>query len=394
MKWINPMAFVLVVMLLLAGCTAVTDERRVPTRELDFAAAGWDKQRLDGAFQLAQKLGSTTLAVMTHGKYVQTMGDLRKSHRVHSVRKALLSALVGQHVGTGPEKIDLDKTLAELGIDDHPQPLTPLQRQATVLHLIKSISGINHAAAAEIPSMTSEKQRLLGAAPNMPGTVWAYNNWDYNALTTVFEEQTHQSVYTAFLEGIARPLGMQDVSKQSVFYVKDERLSRHAKVGFRLSARDLARFGQLYLNKGHWQGRQIIPAAWVARVTTDFTRTNRGGLASGHGYLWWIPCDRVSKKIGVPAGTFMASGFAGQRIVVIPAWDTVIVHTVSTDDYAGFCTDWAIQHRMNRRQAMRYSITECRQSEHAQETFCRRCRYYRGGDFRLLLTTIIAARTD
>jgi CubicO group peptidase (beta-lactamase class C family) len=187
---------------------------------------------------------------------------------------------------------------------------------------------------------------------------------------------------------------MQDVIDQSVFYVKDERLSRHAKVGFRMSARDLARFGQLYLNKGLWQGRQIIPAAWVDRVTTDFTRTNRNGLANGHGYLWWIPCDRVSEKMGVPAGTFMASGFAGQRIVVIPAWDTVIVHTVSTDDYAGFCTDWATRHRMNRRQAMRYSITECRQSEHAQEVFCRRCRYYRGGDFRLLLTTIISARTD
>ena len=67
----------------------------------------------------------------------------------------LLGALVGQHLGSGPGQIDLDATLAQLGIDDRPHPLTALQQQATVLHLIKSVSGINHAAAGEIPSMTA-----------------------------------------------------------------------------------------------------------------------------------------------------------------------------------------------------------------------------------------------
>ena len=378
----------------LASCAAsspVTDQKG---SEGTAAEEGWDQSRLAGAFDLARRYGTGTLIVLTNGKIVRSMGDIRTPHRVHSVRKALLSALVGQHVGTGPGKIYLDATLAQLGIDDAPEPLTSLQKQATVLHLIKSVSGINHGAAGEIPAMTAAKQRQLGNAPNVPGTVWAYNNWDYNALTTIFEQSTGLSVAQAFLQGIARPLVMQDFQPASVFYSQDPSLSMHAKAGFWMSARDLARFGQLYLNKGRWNGKQIIPGDWTERITADFTPTGQRRLSSGHGYLWWIPCDRESRAAGIPAGTFMASGFGGQRIVVIPAWETVIVHTVFTDDYFGFCADWAQGRGFNLDQAATYSRTRCREPEHSQEPFCRRCRYYTGGDFFVLLKEIIAARTD
>ena len=70
------------------------------------------------------------------------------------------------------------------------------------------------------PACTSlaDKQRLLGTAPNVPGTVWAYNNWDYNALTTIFEQSTGLRVAQAFLKGIAHPLAMQDYRPAAVFY--------------------------------------------------------------------------------------------------------------------------------------------------------------------------------
>jgi CubicO group peptidase (beta-lactamase class C family) len=164
----------------------------------------------------------------------------------------LLSAIVGQHVGTGPNQINLESTLAELGINDKPIPLTPLQQQAKVLHLIKSTSGINHPAAAEGGLMERDKDKRLGHKPNPPGTVWAYNNWDYNALTTIFEQETGLTIYEAFKEGIAEPLEMQDFNEKSVYYEYEKELSMHPKAGFKMSARDLAKFGQLYLNKGKW----------------------------------------------------------------------------------------------------------------------------------------------
>ena len=86
----------------------------------------WDAEKLDEAFKFACKLGSNNLIVATNGDVVKSMGELNKPLRLHSARKALLSAIVGQHVGTGPNQINLESTLAELGINDKPNPLTPL----------------------------------------------------------------------------------------------------------------------------------------------------------------------------------------------------------------------------------------------------------------------------
>jgi hypothetical protein len=292
----------------------------------------WDTKKLDEAFQFACELGSMNLIVATNGEVVKSMGELDKPLRVHSVRKALLSAIVGQHVGTGPNQINLESTLAELGINDKPIPLTPLQQQAKVLYLIKSTSGINHPAAAEGGLMERDKDKRLGHKPNPPGTVWAYNNWDYNALTTIFEQETGLTIYEAFKKGIAEPLEMQDFNEKSVFYNYETELSMHPKAGFKMSARDLAKFGQLYLNKGKWNGKQIIPKEWIDRITDDYTITGKKLLGSGHGYLWWVPVDNKSREMGIPEGTYVASGFGNQRIVVIPYWDTVIVHQVNIID--------------------------------------------------------------
>ena len=134
----------------------------------------WDTEKLDEAFQFACDMGTNNLIVVTNGEIVKSMGELDKPLRLHSARKALLSAIVGQHVGTGPNQINLESTLAELGINDKPIPLTPLQQQAKVLHLIKSTSGINHPAAAEGGLMERDKNKRLGQKPNPPGIVWAF----------------------------------------------------------------------------------------------------------------------------------------------------------------------------------------------------------------------------
>lgn len=178
---------------LLSGCGPRRNTTPCPLIAAQ-TTSGWDDKSLDDAFRFACELGTKTLIVATNGEVVRSMGDLATPHRVHSVRKALLSALVGQHIGTEPKQINLESTLGELGIDDEPHPLTEQQKEAKVLHLIKSVSGINHTAAAEGGLMQKDKDRRLGQAPNIPGTKWAYNNWDYNALTTIFVEETGLSV--------------------------------------------------------------------------------------------------------------------------------------------------------------------------------------------------------
>lgn len=112
---------------------------------------GWNPGRLDAVFAYATGLGSDTLMIVTDGTVVAALGDTTRPYQVHSIRKAILSALIGQHVGPGPRQLPLDATLADLGVDDAPTPLTPLNRRATVLDLLRSVSGINHPAVAETP---------------------------------------------------------------------------------------------------------------------------------------------------------------------------------------------------------------------------------------------------
>jgi len=172
-------------------------ERAIAVARLDDATAaqlGWSGAGLDAVFAYAATLSADSLAIATGsiatgGGIVASFGDLSARYRVHSIRKALLSALVGRHLGEATGQIPLGATLQDLGIDDSPLPLTALQKQATVRDLLKSLSGINRPAAAEA-GLTAEKDRRLGKGENEPGRIWAYNNWDYNALTTVFEQRT------------------------------------------------------------------------------------------------------------------------------------------------------------------------------------------------------------
>jgi CubicO group peptidase (beta-lactamase class C family) len=348
---------------------------------------GWHSAALDRVFDYARSLGTDSLVIVTDGVVVRSLGDLRKRYSVHSVRKVFLGALVGQHLGRGDRQIDLDATLDALGIDDEPGPLTPRQRQATVLHLIKSISAINHPAAASGGQQRDVDARL-GHAENAPGSKWAYNNWDYNALTTIFEQRTGLSIASAFETGIAKRIGLEDFSPESVSYIHQPKLSRHRAAMFRMSARDMARFGQLYLAMGDWQGQRILPAGWAARITRDDTPTGNRGLLAGHGYLWWVP----GPETGLPAGSFFALGLGFQVILVVPDWRTVIVHQADTGPFLARLAALMREQSIGFDAAFEKLVLHCRDRSNAASDFCRQDRFILRREFERLIALISEAR--
>jgi len=355
--------------------------------EAETQRLGWHPAGLDAVLTYAGSLSSDTLMIVTAGETVVSFGDVTHPYPVHSLRKALLSALVGQHLGPGEGQIDLDATLADLGLDDSPGPLTPLQRQATVLHLLKSTSGINHAAAAE-EGLLAEKNRRLGADENTPGEVWAYNNWDYNALTTIFETRTGLSIAEAFQAGLAEPLGLRDHSAAAVTYSAEPGLSRHRAAMFQMSARDLARFGEVYLAGGEFDGERILPAEWVDLITKDYTETGEPGLRQGHGYLWWIP----GPESGLPSGSFWAWGFGQQALFVIPAWQTVIVHQSDTAAFLQRFLTLVEEEELTPDAALEKVALSCLEPAGAQTAFCRHDRFILRREFSRLIELIVAAR--
>jgi CubicO group peptidase (beta-lactamase class C family) len=292
-------------------------------------AAGWSAEKLAEAKSWSQRVEPTTaVMIVQHGRIVAEWGDTAIKSNLHSVRKSLLSALIG--IAVDERKIDLNASLGSLGIDDNAPSLTEAEKAATVADLLKARSGIFHAALYETPGM-ARLRPPRGSHP--PGAFWYYNNWDFNALGTIYERAVGQSVFTAFDEKIARPIGMQDYQPSDGEYVRGA-ASDHAAYPIRMSARDLARFALLYLHGGRWKDRQIVPAAWVRESTQSYSDAfSERGPGLGYGYMWWIgfPRNMGAPTVKVPPGTFEAMGAEGQYAFVIPAYDLIVIHRINSD---------------------------------------------------------------
>jgi CubicO group peptidase (beta-lactamase class C family) len=292
-------------------------------------AAGWDVEKLAEARSWSQQIApSAAVLIIQHGLVVAQWGDIAVKSNLHSVRKSLLGALIG--IAVDEHKIDLGATMGSLGIDDNEPSLTPTEKSATVDDLLKARSGIYHAALYETPGMARRRPQRGG---HPPGTFWYYNNWDFNALGTIYERATAESIFAAFQDRIARPIGMQDYQPSDGEYFKGA-ASEHSAYPIRMSARDLARFALLYLHDGRWNGQQIVPSAWVGKSTQTYSEAfPEQGPGLGYGYLWWIgfPGNMGAPTVKIPAHTFAAMGAEGQYAFVIPAYDLVIVHRINSD---------------------------------------------------------------
>lgn len=286
------------------------------------AQSGWSAPKLRAAEEESRRIGSTAVVIVQHGAVVASWGETSADILLNSARKSLLSALIG--IAAANRRIDLDATMARLRIDDNPPVLSEAEKQATVRDLLEARSGIYHPANYETRAMAARRPQR-GSHP--PGTFWYYNNWDFNTLGTIYEHAAGISVFAAFAQQIASPIGMQD------FYPAQCRYSGGANSVypaylFYLSARDLARFGLLYLHDGHWRDRQIVPADWVGESTQAYSATASG---PAYGYLWWVVSGaRPLPGAGLPPGSYFAWGHGGQFLFVIPADDLVVVHLART----------------------------------------------------------------
>jgi CubicO group peptidase (beta-lactamase class C family) len=292
---------------------------------------GWSSGQLAAAKAYADSIDTAAVVIVDDGIIISQWGETATKFNVHSIRKSFLSALYGIAVARG--EIDLQATLDQLRIDDNEPSLTPVEKQARVIDLLKARSGIYHAALYETPAMRAEKPPR-GSHP--PRSFWSYNNWDFNALGTIYEKLTHDSIYHSFDAQIAQRIGMEDFDPKEQMYVTGPD-SIHRAYPFRMTALDMARFGLLFLRGGRWRDAQLIPAQWVRDSTTAYSVADgnaRDGY-SGYGYLWWVAVNgNHYPKVELPDGSFSAWGAGGHFIAVIPALNVVVVHRVNTDDPA------------------------------------------------------------
>jgi CubicO group peptidase (beta-lactamase class C family) len=292
---------------------------------------GYSSKRLDALRDYLASIDTTAMMAVHKGRVIVEYGDVaQQGFQLTSVRKSLLALLYGKYVVNGT--INLDATLEELGIDDV-GGLLSVEKRARVRHLLASRSGVFH------KNVNPNGGDSLWAAPprgtQATGTYFLYNNWDFNVAGFIFEKLTGQDIFDAFERDVAIPIGMQDFDRKLQVKERDDpTLSNYPAFRFSLTVRDMARVGQLMLQKGVWNGKQVVPSEWIATITSLVTpldqinppseRYQSSGLLWGYGHLWWVWDDHGS--VGPFQGAYSAIGNIGQFITVFPALDLVVAH--------------------------------------------------------------------
>jgi CubicO group peptidase (beta-lactamase class C family) len=308
----------LVLLLVLLGSHA-NAQQRVPGDSwqiyTDVSEAGFDPDLLEAARQAWEKLPSSAFLVIADGAIVASWGEVDRRFMCHSVRKSFLSALYGIYWDRG--EIELNKTMAELGIDDAPSPLLEIEKQARILDLLKARSAVYHPAAYAGRTDSAPRGSIS------PGQAFGYNNWDFNTLASILMQLTGDDIFAAFDEHFAQPLGMQDWRISDGYYHYERDKSKYPAYPFRMSARDAARFGLLYARNGMWGEQRILSHHWVNRSTALYSIDSP---LMGYGFMWWVLRKPSLEEHGMVA----ALGVGNQMIAALPKSDIVIVNRANT----------------------------------------------------------------
>lgn len=256
--------------------------------------------------------------ILENEKVIYEYGPTDKIMNTASIRKSIMSLLFGIAVDKG--LVDINKTLAELEIDEY-TPLTKQEKTATIRDLLMAKSGIYLPAQGEHDSQITDRPKR---GSHKPGSYFFMNNFDANALGTIFMQETGTSIGEFMEEHLAKPLGMQDFSEDNVilgspWFLPKEK-SMHKQYYIYMSTRDLARIGAMIANNGRWRKKQILPEKWIKESTTSYSNLKENhidyGRYDGFGYQWWIASD--SKSI-------WSDGYGERFLIINPSKNLTLV---------------------------------------------------------------------
>jgi CubicO group peptidase (beta-lactamase class C family) len=244
-------------------------------------------------------------------------------HSMFSLSKSFTSTAVGLAISEG--KLSLDDPVVKFFPDDVPTNATSNLKAMRVRDLLIMSTGQLSNEVSQFSFNTNEpltREFLAMPVEHKPGTFWFYNTPGSYMLSAIVQKVTGMTVLDYLQPRLFEPLGIEhptwDMSSQGI-----------SLGGYGLSIRteDIARFGLLYLNKGNWHGKQLVPAAWIAAATA--LQTSNGSnpdsdWEQGYGYLFW-QCRH---------GLYRGDGAFGQFCIVMPKQDAIVVMTAGTTNTA------------------------------------------------------------
>jgi CubicO group peptidase (beta-lactamase class C family) len=242
-------------------------------------------------------------------------------HMMFSLSKSFTSTAVGLAVAEG--KLTVDDPVLQFFPDEVPAQPSANLKAMRIRDLLTMSTGHHDEDIQKFPYQSDEsvvKHFLARPVAHKPGTFFVYNTPASYMLSAIVQKVTGQPVIDYLRPRLFEPLGIAnptwDASRQGV-----------SMGGFGLNVRteDIARFGQLYLQKGTWQGKQLLPASWVETATSRLMSNGSSPTSDweqGYGYQFWRSRH----------GFYRGDGAHGQFCLILPQYDTVIAITSGTRD--------------------------------------------------------------
>jgi CubicO group peptidase (beta-lactamase class C family) len=247
-----------------------------------------------------------------------------KPHVLFSLSKSFNSTAVGLAIADG--KLSLDDPVLKFFPADAPAEVSDNLKAMTVRDLLTMTCG-HDTEPKSVNGAPSVKQFLAHPVPHKPGTHFQYNTMGSYTLSAIVTKVTGQTTLEFLKPRLFEPLGIEnpewDTSPEG---------NSLGGYGLKLCTEDIAKFGQLYLQKGQWNGQQLIPQDWIEQATSKQVPNDQESHAKmgpdwrqGYGFQFWR-CTH---------NAFRGDGAAGQLCVVMPDQDAVVAITAAAGDMQG-----------------------------------------------------------
>jgi CubicO group peptidase (beta-lactamase class C family) len=238
-------------------------------------------------------------------------------HSLYSLSKSFTSTAVGLAVADGKLSID-DEVLKFFPEDVPPEPSKNLKAMR-VSDLLRMSTGHQVEPARPLDKSWT-KTFLAQSVPHKPGTHFLYNTSATYMLSAIVQKAIGMTVFDYLRPRLFDPLGIEhptwETSPQGITV---------GGYGLSIRTEDIARFGQLYLQKGSWNGKQLVPESWVEAATARQTANGSNPTSDwdqGYGYQFWRSRNHA----------YRGDGAFGQFCIVIPEQDAVIAITSGVKD--------------------------------------------------------------
>ncbi len=239
---------------------------------------------------------------------------------VRSVTKSFVGALIGIALDEGA-LTGLDQTVGELIPDRIPPGADPLVANITTRQLLTMTSDLawdNHTDYQTLIASDDWVALTLGLpVVGVPGETFVYNSGGSHLLAVMLAAATGEDPADYAADKLFDPLGIEHGG-----WARLPQEETIGGFGLKLTARDMAKLGFLFLNGGRWDGQQIIPEEYVLASTTWQSAGDSTGGYAAYGYQWWV----TATDAGYPA--YFALGYGGQHIYVVPDLDLVVVAAI------------------------------------------------------------------